>query len=121
MPISGTELGIAVGLIALIALGLLLLRGLCRVCGEYPIVGLTLSLIFLGWMAQNPDSLDSLLPETGTEVLAQSTALDDAHAASSAHSNLSDEELIDDYLQQNRRYARDVHATPGKALRTVGL
>ena len=121
MLFTGTEVIMVVGAIAGLAIGIQLLRFAYRICSHFSVVGLMLSVAFLGWAAQNPDALPQLSSSASPEVMAEVGA--DTHQADEEFlgADVSDEDMADSYRLHNTRYADEVAAAPGKARRTVGL
>jgi hypothetical protein len=123
MHVTGNEIMMGVGLIAGLFVAFQLLKLTYRVCDTFPLLGLALSLGFLGWVYQNPDVLPDLLSDASPDVLAQGslTSGDAASDAEAMDANVSDEEMVEHYRQQNIHFAHEVSSAPSKARRTVGL
>ena len=122
MQISEQDILMGIGLVAGLVVALQALRLTWRVCDHYPLVGLGLSLAFLGWMYQNPDALSDLVSDSSPDALAQIQVQSiDAESQADDGMNVSDDELVDYYMQQNIHFAHEVKSAPGKARRTVGL
>ena len=119
MLASGTDIMLVAGIIMGLFLALVALRLLSRLCGNHPLVGLVLSLCFLGWVHQNPDVIAELVP-TQPEAVASLSTVDDVNSEE-LDSNISDEDLVEHYQRQNIHFAHEVSRAPGRARGMVGL
>ena len=114
-----TDIAIAAGCIASLAVGIQLLRLSARICSEYPIVGLIATVGLMGWAHQHPDALPQFNPSEATDTVAQRSH-DEAELAVLG-AEVSDEDMVADYHKHNARFYQEVTAAPDRARRMAGL
>ena len=123
MSLTGLEIAAAVAIIGAIPLCLWSLKMTFRLLSACPALGLVASLMLMGWAHQNPevvpDLVDRATPDFMDQIEAQArastppTVIDD--------SQLTDENLVDQYRQKNVHFAHQVERAPRAATGSLGM
>ena len=122
MPISELEIAAGLAIIAAIPLCIWVIRMTLRLLSAWPVVGLIGSLCLMGWAHQNPSAIPDLVDRATPDFMEQIEAQAVANAAPQLdESELTDENLVEHYHQQNVHYAHQVERAPRAAVNRVEL
>ncbi len=121
MPISELEIAAGLAIIGAIPLSFWLLRMTFRILNEWPALGFMASLFLMGWAYQNPTAVPALVDRASPDFMEQieAQALAQAEPTVLDDSELTDENLVDQYHQKNIRYAHQIERAPQDAARRL--
>ena len=121
MAISTLELLNTVGIVSAIILGFVVLRIVLRIAHHYPLVGVFAGLLMMAWVNENPDALGNAVSELTPDAIEnfEIQVASNQPVAPIQEADITDENMVDYYMQQNVHFAHQVQNAPRMA--TAGL